>query len=108
MTDLEKTQIQIGYIPLLDCVAILWAKQRGFFDEVGLPKEWQHNRAKECSRFGFEFFLNLSWLNPLIGSVTVVEHLINDVPFHPLSCDDSWHFFAAVEMLDLQLRYAIA
>lgn len=28
MTDLEKTQIQIDYIPSLDCVAILWAKQR--------------------------------------------------------------------------------
>lgn len=36
MTDLEKTKIQIGYIPLLDCIAILWAKQRGFFDELGL------------------------------------------------------------------------
>ena len=30
MHNLEKTELQIGYIPLLDCVAILWAKQRGF------------------------------------------------------------------------------
>ncbi|WP_445116309.1 ABC transporter substrate-binding protein [Acinetobacter sp. WZC-1] len=36
MRHLEKTSIQLGYIPLLDCVAILWAKQRGFFDEAGL------------------------------------------------------------------------
>lgn len=36
MYDLEKTQIQIGYLPLLDTVAILWAKQRGFFAELGL------------------------------------------------------------------------
>ena len=28
MYDLEKTQIQIGYLPLLDTVAILWAKQQ--------------------------------------------------------------------------------
>ena len=45
MTDLEKTKIQIGYIPLLDCVAILWAKQRGFFDEQGLDV----NLIKEAS-----------------------------------------------------------
>lgn len=31
--------LQIGYIPLLDCVAILWAKQRGFFEELGLNVE---------------------------------------------------------------------
>jgi len=36
MSSLEKTELQLGYIPLLDCVALLWAKQRGFFDEEGL------------------------------------------------------------------------
>jgi len=36
MSTLEKTQLQLGYIPLLDCLALLWAKQRGFFEEVGL------------------------------------------------------------------------
>ncbi|MBF7685838.1 ABC transporter substrate-binding protein [Acinetobacter sp. B10A] len=36
MTMLEKHAIQLGYIPLLDCIAILWAKHRGFFDEFGL------------------------------------------------------------------------
>jgi NitT/TauT family transport system ATP-binding protein len=36
LVQLEKTELQLGYIPLLDCVALLWAKQRGFFDEVGL------------------------------------------------------------------------
>ncbi|MBH2002123.1 MAG: ABC transporter substrate-binding protein [Moraxellaceae bacterium] len=36
MSSLEKTELQLGYIPLLDCIALLWAKQRGFFDEVGL------------------------------------------------------------------------
>ncbi|MEB6478693.1 ABC transporter substrate-binding protein [Acinetobacter vivianii] len=33
---LEKTDLQLGYIPLLDCVALLWAKQCGFFAENGL------------------------------------------------------------------------
>lgn len=32
----EKTYLQIGYIPLLDAVALLWAKHKGFFDDVGL------------------------------------------------------------------------
>jgi len=36
MSSLEKTELQLGYIPLLDCVALLWAKQRGFFDKEGL------------------------------------------------------------------------
>ena len=36
MNPLEKTKIQLGYIPLLDCIALLWAKQRGFFEEFGL------------------------------------------------------------------------
>ncbi|MGA9697441.1 MAG: ABC transporter substrate-binding protein, partial [Acinetobacter sp.] len=57
MTDLEKTQIQIGYIPLLDCVAILWAKQRGFFDELGLDitlvKEASWASLRDRLAFGF-------------------------------------------------------
>ncbi|OTG77199.1 nitrate transporter [Acinetobacter sp. ANC 4169] len=57
MTDLEKTQIQIGYIPLLDCVAILWAKQRGFFAELGLEvtlvKEASWASLRDRLAFGF-------------------------------------------------------
>ncbi|TCM67501.1 NitT/TauT family transport system ATP-binding protein [Acinetobacter calcoaceticus] len=36
MQQLEKSQIQIGYIPLLDCIAILWAQHRGYFKAQGL------------------------------------------------------------------------
>jgi len=36
MSHLEKSQLQLGYIPLLDCVALLWAKQKGFFEKEGL------------------------------------------------------------------------
>lgn len=45
MSTLEKTQLQLGYIPLLDCLALLWAKQQGFFKEVGLDV----TLAKEAS-----------------------------------------------------------
>lgn len=36
MSALEKQEINIGYIPLLDCVAILWAEQQGYFSDEGL------------------------------------------------------------------------
>lgn len=36
MPDLEKSTVELGYIPLLDCVALLWAEQRGFFQQHGL------------------------------------------------------------------------
>lgn len=36
MSSLEQREIHVGYIPLLDCVAILWAKQQGYFDALGL------------------------------------------------------------------------
>lgn len=36
MSTLEKTDIQLGYIPLLDCTAILWAQHQGYFAAQGL------------------------------------------------------------------------
>lgn len=36
MSQIEKKQLQLGYIPLLDCIALLWAKERGYFAEMGL------------------------------------------------------------------------
>ena len=33
---LEKDTLNIGYIPLLDCVAILWAAKQGYFEQQGL------------------------------------------------------------------------
>ncbi|MFT4022132.1 MAG: ABC transporter substrate-binding protein [Acinetobacter sp.] len=36
VTTLEKTDIQLGYIPLLDCIAVLWAEHKGYFQQHGL------------------------------------------------------------------------
>lgn len=36
MSNVQNNHIQIGYIPLLDCVALLWAEHRGFYQELGL------------------------------------------------------------------------
>lgn len=57
MTDLEKTQIQIGYIPLLDCVAILWAEKQGYFAEQGLTinliREASWSSLRDRLAYGF-------------------------------------------------------
>lgn len=57
MKQLEKTDIQLGYIPLLDCIAILWAKYRGFFTETGLNvqlvKEPSWASLRDRLAFGF-------------------------------------------------------
>ena len=36
MNHLEKTDILLGYVPLLDCIALLWAQHQGYFAEQGL------------------------------------------------------------------------
>ena len=57
MAQLEKSQLHLGYIPLLDCVPLLWAKQRGFFEEVGLDvslvKEASWASLRDRLAFGF-------------------------------------------------------
>ncbi len=57
MAQLEKSQLHLGYIPLLDCVSLLWAKERGFFEEVGLDvslvKEASWASLRDRLAFGF-------------------------------------------------------
>ncbi|AMW78780.1 nitrate transporter [Acinetobacter sp. TGL-Y2] len=57
MAGLEKQKIQLGYIPLLDCVALLWAEHRGFFNEVGLEvdlvKEASWASLRDRLAYGF-------------------------------------------------------
>ncbi|MCO8078910.1 CmpA/NrtA family ABC transporter substrate-binding protein [Acinetobacter lwoffii] len=45
MSTLEKTELNIGYIPLLDCVAILWAEKQGYFAEQGLTINLIHEAS---------------------------------------------------------------
>jgi len=57
MSNLEKTDIRLGYVPLLDCIAILWAKHRGYFAELGLDvtliKEASWASLRDRLAFGF-------------------------------------------------------
>ena len=57
MTNLEKTDIRLGYVPLLDCIAILWAKHQGYFAELGLNvtliKEASWASLRDRLAFGF-------------------------------------------------------
>lgn len=57
MSNLEKTDIRLGYIPLLDCIAILWAKHHGYFSDAGLNvtlvKEASWASLRDRLAFGF-------------------------------------------------------
>lgn len=57
MNMLEKTDIQLGYIPLLDSLAILWANHNGYFKEQGLNvvlvKEPSWASLRDRLAFGF-------------------------------------------------------
>ena len=57
MTTLEKTELNIGYIPLLDCVAILWAERQGYFTEQGLKvnliREASWSSLRDRLAYGF-------------------------------------------------------
>lgn len=57
MQTLEKTDIQLGYIPLLDSVALLWADHQGYFKaqglNVALVKEPSWASLRDRLAFGF-------------------------------------------------------
>lgn len=57
MSTLEKTELNIGYIPLLDCVAILWAEKQGYFAEQGLKinliREASWSSLRDRLAYGF-------------------------------------------------------
>lgn len=57
MSNLEKTDIRLGYVPLLDCIAILWAKHQGYFSDLGLNvtliKEASWASLRDRLAFGF-------------------------------------------------------
>lgn len=57
MSTLEKTEIQLGYIPLLDCISLLWASHKGYFAEQGLDvslvKEPSWASLRDRLAFGF-------------------------------------------------------
>ena len=57
MSQLETTDINLGYIPLLDCIALLWAHEQGYFKEEGLNvhlvKEASWASLRDRLSFGF-------------------------------------------------------
>lgn len=57
MKALEQTEIQLGYVPLLDCIALLWAQHQGYFIEQGLNvslvKEASWASLRDRLAFGF-------------------------------------------------------
>ncbi|OON26026.1 hypothetical protein BI372_17585 [Acinetobacter pittii] len=85
MSTLEKTQLQLGYIPLLDCLALLWAKQRGFFEEVGLDV----TLVKEASWASLRDRL-------AFGLLDAAHCLSAMLPAAAVGTDQNWHATANI------------
>ncbi|WP_313042510.1 ABC transporter substrate-binding protein [Acinetobacter sp.] len=78
MQKLEKTDIQLGYIPLLDCVALLWAEHQGYFAEQGLnvTLTQEPSWASLRDRLAFGFLDAAHCLSAMLpASVTGKDHL---------------------------------
>lgn len=73
MNQLEKTDLQLGYIPLLDCVALLWAEHRGFYSELGLNVELvrEASWASLRDRLAFEFLDAAHCLSAMLPAAAI-------------------------------------
>ena len=80
MSKLEKTQLQLGYIPLLDCIALLWAKQQGFFEEVDLEVTFSQRSIMGKSTRPFSFWF-----------IRCCTLFICDAPCSSNGCRPNWY-----------------
>lgn len=73
MSTPEKTQLNIGYIPLLDCVALLWAKHCGYFEQMGLEVQLirEASWASLRDRLAFGFLDGAHCLSALLPATTL-------------------------------------
>lgn len=79
MSQSTSKALQIGYIPLLDCVAILWAKQRGFFEELGLNVELvkEASWASLRDRLSYGFLDAAHCLSAMLPAALISEDQLN-------------------------------
>lgn len=104
-TDLEKTKLQIGYIPLLDCVALLWAKHRGFFSDYGLDV----HLVKEASwaslrdRLAFGFLDAAHCLSAMLPAAALGTDQLGIVFKSPLVLSENQAFISLSQKLCFQL-----
>ena len=82
MASLEKTKLHLGYIPLLDCAAILWADRQGYFQQAGLEVslEREASWASLRDRLAYGFLDAAHCLSALLPAAAIAE----DQPGIPL------------------------
>lgn len=79
MQALEKKEINIGYIPLLDCIAILWAEKQGYFSNEGL-KVHLHPEASWASlrdRLAYGFLDSAHCLSAMLPATALGQDQLN-------------------------------
>lgn len=105
MNSLEKTQLKLGYIPLLDCAAILWAQHQGLFTEVGLEVELvkEASWASLRDRLAFGFLDAAHCLSAILPASAINEDSLA-VPLQtPLVLSQNRAFISLSQSLCFQL-----
>lgn len=108
MTTLEKTDIQLGYIPLLDCIALLWANHKGYFAEQGLNVSLikETSWASLRDRLAYGFLDAAHCLSAMLPTAAIGEDHLG-IPFQtPLILSNNRAFISLSQ--NLCHKYAIA
>lgn len=109
MSALEKTDLQLGYIPLLDCVAILWANHQGYFEQQGLNVELvkEASWASLRDRLAFGFLDAAHCLSAMLPAAALGEDQLG-VPLQtPLVLSTNRAFISLSQQLSHKLNIGI-
>ena len=105
MSKLETDHLKLGYIPLLDCVALLWADHRGFFLEQGLNVELvkEASWASLRDRLAFGFLDAAHCLSAMLPAAAIGYDQLG-IPFQtPLILSQSHAFITLSQKLCFDL-----
>ncbi len=110
MSTLEKTDLQLGYIPLLDCVAILWAKHQGYFEQQGLNVELvkEASLASLRDRLAFGFLDAAHCLSAMLPAAALGEDQLGIPLQTPLVLSTNRAFISLSQQLCYQLNISSA
>lgn len=106
MTHLEKTELNIGYIPLLDCIAILWAQHKGYFKDEGLDVSLvkEPSWASLRDRLAFGFLDAAHCLSTMVAAASISADQLG-VPFKtPLALSHNRAYISLSQKLCYELN----
>ena len=109
MSTLEKTDLNIGFIPLLDCIALLWAKHQGYFAEQGLNVTLvkEPSWASLRDRLAFGFLDAAHCLSAIIPATTIAEDHLGIQLQTPLILTNNTAFISLNQALCHQLDISL-